>query len=161
VENSGAADGKAENRSQCRDEHDIGAEVHDVGDDGSEGEDETQHVEPEWGANPGAAFFAKAKLQEKRRKSDGRDHNQGEWTREGRTAGIDHHESESEQQESGGNDAPAPGLGRGNRVGSGVRQGVPSQVIQGGVLVFKYSWAYIYRCRVVKYRQFCKSWSCQ
>ena len=115
----------------------LATEVQDVGDDGGDGEDESQYVEPERGADPGAALFAKTKLQEKRRESDGRDDNQREWTIKGRTAGIDHHESESEEQQSGCNDAPAPGLGRGHRVGRGVRQGVPSQVIQGGVRVFQ------------------------
>jgi hypothetical protein len=137
AENSGAADGEAENGSQCGDEHDIGAEMQDVDDDGGEGEDETEYVEPERGANPAAALRAKTKLQEKSRESDGRDNNQGEWTGEGRAARVDHHESQGEEQQSGGNDAPAPGLGSGARVGSGVGQGVPSQVIQGGVRVFQ------------------------
>lgn len=111
--------------------------MQDVGDDGGEGEDESQYVEPERGANPAAALRAKTKLQEKSRESDGRDNNQGEWTGEGRAARVDHHESQGEEQQSGGNDGPAPGLGRGGRVGSGVGQGVPSQVIQGGVRVFQ------------------------
>ena len=157
MENGGAADGEAENRSQCGDEHDIGAEVHNVGDDGAEGEDESQYVEPEGSADPADAFFAKAKLQEKGRESDGGDHNQGEWTVEGRAAGVDHHESESEEQQSGGDDARAPGPGRGCRVRRGVRQGVPSQVIQGGVRVFKSGWACVYCCRAVKCRRLRKN----
>ena len=137
AENGGAADGEAENGSQSGDEHEIGAEVHEVGDHGSEGEDESEHVEPERGANPAAALRAKTKLQEKSRESDGRDDNQGEWTVEGRAGGVDYHQSEGEEQQSGGNNAPAPGLERRDRVGSGVGHGVPSQVIQGGVRVFK------------------------
>ncbi len=111
--------------------------MQDVGDDGGDGEDESQYVEPERGANPAAALRAKTKLQEKSGESDGRHHDQGEWAGEGRAARVDHHQSQGEEQQSGGDDAPALGLGCWGRVGSGVGQGVPSQVIQGGVRVFQ------------------------
>ena len=85
------------------------------------------------------SVLAKTKLQQQSGESDGRDDHQGERAEERGTAGVDHHQSEREQEQSGGNDGPAAWLGRGGRVGSGVGQGVPSQVIQGGAQVFKWA----------------------
>jgi len=116
--------------------------MEDVGEDRRDREDQSEGIEPERGADVvlylGAQVLAEAKLQQESGESDRGHHHQGERAGEGGAAGIDDDQSEREQEQSGGNDRPAArlplwlGLGRGGRVGSGVGQGVPSQVIQGG-----------------------------
>jgi hypothetical protein len=51
VQHGGAADGEADHGSQRGDQQEVGAEVEDVGEDGSDREDESQYIEPERGAN--------------------------------------------------------------------------------------------------------------
>jgi len=123
--------------------------MEDVGEDRRDREHESKSVEPKRGADVvpylGAQVLAKTKLQEEGGESDSRYHHQGERAGKSGPAGVDHHQCEREEKQSGGNDGPAAGLplwrglelGRGGRVGSGVGQGVPSQVIQGGVRGFK------------------------
>ncbi len=141
MQDGDAADGEADHGSQRGDLHYGRAEVEDVGGDGGDREDESQHIEPERGADWSAQVFAKTQLQQQSGESDGRHDHQGDRAGESGTAGIDHHQSEREQEKSGGNNAPAAGLRlgleRGGRVGSDVGQGVPSQVIQGGERSFQ------------------------
>jgi hypothetical protein len=147
MQDSGPADRKADNGSQRGYQHEIGAEVKDVGQNGGDGEDDSQYVEPQWGVDLGgslrAQVLAKTQLQQESCESDGRHDDQGQRTVERGAASVDHHQSEREQEQSGGDDSPAARLrlwrGRGGRVGSGVGQGVPSQVIQGGVWRFKWA----------------------
>ena len=137
VENRSAADAEAQNGSQGGDQHDVCAEVDDVGDDRCDSEKQSQDVEPEWGVDVGGRVPAKTQLQQESSESDGCDYHQGEWAGEGGMAGINHDQREREEQQSGGNDAPASRFGRGTRIGCDVRQGVSSKVIQGGRPVFQ------------------------
>ena len=139
AQHRGAADGKAENRSQRRYQREVGAEVENVGQERGDREDQPQCVEPKRGPDAIAHILAKAQLQEQSGETDSRHHYHGERAGESGSAGVDHDQREREQKQSGGNDAPAAGLRRwlglrdGGRVGSGVGQGIPSQVIQGGL----------------------------
>jgi hypothetical protein len=143
MKDGGSADGEADNGSQRGHQHEIGAEVKDVGQHGGDREDESQYVEPQrgvdLGGSLGAQVLAKAQLQQQRCESNGGNDDQGKRTVERGAAGVDHYHSEREQEQSGGDDGPPARLwlGRGRRVGSGVGQGVPSQVIQVGVWRFK------------------------
>ena len=154
VENLGAAHAKAKNGSQGRDHHQVRAKVHDVGQYGGHCEDQSQNIEPERGSDFSAHILAKAKLQQERGKSDGRDDDQGERAGESGAAGINHHQSEREEQEPGGNDTPTAGLGCG--IGGGVGQGVPPQVIQGGVRVFQIERGRLLRRQSLLGQLFCR-----
>ena len=122
--------------------------MEDVGENRRDREHDSQGIEPEWRADVvpylGALVLAKAQLQQECGESDGRHDHESERTGERGPAGVDHHQSEREQKQSGGNDGPAArlplwlGLGRGGRVGSGIGQGIPSQVIQGEVRGFQW-----------------------
>ncbi len=137
VQDGGAADGEADHGSQRGDEQEVGAEVEEVGEDGGDREDQSHYIEPERGADRRGQVFAETQLQEQSGESDGSDDDKGERAEERGAAGVDHHQSQCEKEQTGSHDAPAAGLGRGNRVGSGVGQGLPFQVIQGGSRVFK------------------------
>jgi len=145
VQNSRAADGKTENGSQRGNQQEVGAEVKDVGEDGGDGENESQHVKPEGSAYRSAQIFirvsvffsAQAQLQQESRQPNGSDDDQCERTEEGRPASVDHYEGEGGEQQTRGNDTPAAWLGHWDRVGSGIGQEVSSQVIQGEARVFK------------------------
>ena len=69
VQHSRATDGKTENGSQRGNQQEVGAEMKDVGEEGGDGEDESEHIEPKWSANPTTqlSFFvsAQAQLQQK------------------------------------------------------------------------------------------------
>ena len=136
MQHGGAAEGEAEYGSQRGDQKKVRAEVKDVGKYGRDGENESQHIEPKRGTD--GQIFAQTQLQQEGGQSDRGHNHQSQRTEECGTAGVDHHQSEREEQQTGGNDAPAAGLGRGGRVGSGIGQGFPSQVIQGRVRVFKW-----------------------
>lgn len=144
MQDGSSADREAADGSESGDHHQVGAGVEKVGEDGAEGEDESQHIEPERRADAGADVFAKTKFEQESGESDGRHHDQRQRAEERGPAGVDHDQSEREQQESRGDDAPAAGLGRQiwlglgrDRIGRGVRQGIPFQVIQGGARGFK------------------------
>ena len=145
MQDGGSADGEADDSSQCGHQHEIGTEVKQVGCYGGDGEDDSQYVQPQRSAYSGACLsvrvLAQAELQQESGESDRRYDNEGERTGKSGTAGVDHHQSEREQEQSGGDDRPAARLGLGlgprGRVGSGVGQGVPSQVIQGGAQGFQ------------------------
>jgi hypothetical protein len=94
-EDDGAADGEADHGSQRGDQHEVGAEVDDVGEHRGDRKDESQYIEPERGADV-AHVFAQTKLQQESGESDSRHDHQREWAGESGTAGVDHHQSERE-----------------------------------------------------------------
>ncbi len=98
MQHGGAADGEADYGSQRGDQQEVGAEVEDVGEDGSDREDESQYIEPERGANRRAQVFPETELKQESGKTDGSHHDKGKRTGERGTAGIDHHQSEREQK---------------------------------------------------------------
>lgn len=144
MQDGGSADGEADDGSERGDQHEIGAEVREVGDHGGDGEDDSQNVQPERSADLGACqgvrVIAQPELQQESGEPDGGYDDQGQRTIKSGAAGVDDHQSEREQEESGGDDGPAARLRLwlGGRVGCSVRQGVPSQVIQGRVWRFKW-----------------------
>ena len=71
-EDGDAAAREADHCSQRGDQHYVRAEVEEVGEDGGDREDESQHIEPERRADWSAQVFAKAELQQESGESDGR-----------------------------------------------------------------------------------------
>jgi hypothetical protein len=124
VEDGGAADGEADYGCEGGDQHDVRAEVEDIGKDGGNGEEESEYVEPERGVDRSAEILAETELQQESGESDGGYDDQGERTGESAAAGVDDDQGEREKKEAGGEDGPASGRRRGARVGSGVGQGV-------------------------------------
>lgn len=122
MEDRGTADGEADYGSESGDQCEVGAEVEDVGCDGGDREDESNHVEPERGVYWSAEIFAEPELQQKSGESDGRYDDQSQGTGESAVAGVDDHQSKRQEKESGGDDGPTAGLGRRGRVGMRVGQ---------------------------------------
>lgn len=127
MKNCGAADGEADDGSEGGDQHEVGAEVEDVGEDCGDGEDESQGVDPERSADWGAEVFAETELQQESGEADGGNDDQSQRAGEGATAGVDDDQREGEEKESGSEDGPAAWRVIGVRLGSGVGQGVLSQ----------------------------------
>jgi hypothetical protein len=118
VENGGSADGEADDGSERGDQHEVRAEAKNVGEYGSDCEDQSQHVQPKRSADFGASFgaqisiSAQTQLRQQSGESDGGHDDQGERTGKRRAAGVDDDQSEREQEEAGGQNAPAAGLPR-------------------------------------------------
>ena len=64
VQDGHAADGETNYGSQGGDQQDGGAEVKDISEDGGDGEDEAEYVEPERGADRIALVLAETELQQ-------------------------------------------------------------------------------------------------
>jgi len=130
--------------------------MEEVGEDGAEGEDESQDVQPERGADTGADIFAKTKFQQESGEPDGGHYDQCQRAEECGAAGVDHNQGERKQKQSGSDDAPAAGLllrlGRRDRVGSGIGQEVPSKLYRAERGAFK-SWAGRARCRELQVKR--------
>src|ERR1700726_1486253 len=73
VQDGDAADREANHGSQRGDQQDGGAEVKDISEDGGDGKDEAEYIEPERGADRIALVLAETELQQERGKSDGSD----------------------------------------------------------------------------------------
>jgi hypothetical protein len=125
-----AADAEAKDGAESGDLHANGAELKAVGEDGGEGEGKSEHVQPHGGMNRRAEVVAQTELQQQGSQSDCRNHNQGDGAEEGGGAGVDHHQSESEQKEARSDNGPAARFGGGSRVGCAVGQGVRLQAVQ-------------------------------
>ena len=124
MQHGGTADTEADDCSQRGEQQEVRAKMEKVSEDGGHGEDKSKHIEPERGAN--GQIFAETEFEQESGQSNGSDDDKSERAEERGTAGVDHHQSECDQQQTCGNDAPAAGLGRAGRIGSGVGQGVPS-----------------------------------
>ena len=98
MQHSGSTDGEAENGSQRGNQQKIAAETKDVGEDGGDGKDESQNIEPEGRADRSVQIFipvsAQAQLQQESRQPNGSDDDQRERTEEGGTASVDDYQSE-------------------------------------------------------------------
>ena len=107
--------------------------MENVGENGADREDDSGNIKPQRGVDFSApGVLAKPKLEQESGESNGGHNHESERAGKRRTAGVDHDQSEREQEQAGGDDAPPPRFRFWSRVGSGVRQGVPFQVIQGG-----------------------------
>jgi len=106
VQHRCSADSKAEHCSQRRDQQQIGAEMQNVGEDGGDRKEKSKTLsqserELVW------ANLCADELKQQSGQTDGCDHNQGKRAEERGAAGVNHHQSEREKQQTGGNDAPA------------------------------------------------------
>jgi hypothetical protein len=128
-EDDNAADRKGHNAAECGDQHYDWAEVEDVSEYGSDGEDNAEKIEPERTANGRDAtrrrkIRTQAELQEQRGYADGGDHHQCNRTQERSTAGVEDDQGKSCQQQASGDDGRTAwgriGLGSGGVVGHGV-----------------------------------------
>ena len=137
TQHGGSADAEADYCSQRGEQQEVRAKMEKVGEDGGQGEDKSKHIEPERGAD--GQIFAETEFEQESGQSNGSDDDKSERAEKRGTAGVDYHQSECDQQQTCGNNAPAAGLGRAGRIGSGVGQGVPS-LIQGRGRSFQMGW---------------------
>jgi hypothetical protein len=131
-----SADGEAHNSAQSGNRQKRSAQTQYVSKDSGNSEDQSQHIQPHGRLNADARSATQAELQQECGKSDSRYDDQRQRTEESAAACVENDQSESEQQESGGEDGPARRLGRSGRVGSGVGQESVPKLYRGGERVF-------------------------
>src|SRR5579862_6695168 len=92
-----------------------------VGEDGGQSQAHSNPIQPDRDSNGNSEIRTQAPLQEERRQTDGSNHHQSKRTLESATAGIDHHQRQSQEQQAGGQDRGTAagrfwtGIGRGIR----------------------------------------------
>lgn len=87
--------------------------------------------------NSSAHVFSQSELQQERGKANRSYDHQSQWAGKRWPTRIQDDQGEREQEEAGGNDAPAARFRLGFRVGIVLGQGFPSQVIQRGCQGFQ------------------------
>ena len=124
--------------SQRCDQHQAVTQVKDIGEDGGDGADQAQHIEPHRSADWTTNVMPQPQLEEQGCKSDGRDNDQGQRAEKSSAAGVENNERKGDQEQTSGEDGPTAGFDHSGRIGSAVGQGVQPQVIQGRAQGFKY-----------------------
>src|SRR5690349_21192667 len=118
-----SANRKTDDRCQRGCEHPCRTKMQNIGEQRGSGKQQRQQVQPERSMSVGRRILSQPELQEQRGKSDSSHYHQRQRAVKGRAAGVEHDQRQGQQQQSGGNDAPAA-LFQGRR-GSGTlfRQG--------------------------------------
>jgi hypothetical protein len=80
VDHGNATDGETRDRSQRCNQHDIWAEMKNIGEYRANREGQPQHIQPERRVDAGAQVLPEPKLEQERSQSDGCDHDKSERT---------------------------------------------------------------------------------
>lgn len=127
VQNHCAADAEANDGGQRGNHHQTCTEMEAVGEDRRDGKKQSQNIQPKRSANRTIRVFTEAQFEKQGSESDGRHHDESEWTGECRAARIEDHQRECQQQQSGSHESPAARLGFRRRIGCGFGQGIVIQ----------------------------------
>ena|SRR5436309_830190 len=127
-----SADSKTDDCTESGEQHQPGAEMEHIRENGGHRKDYSQNTPPERGMDRPRDIPSKPKLKKKGRQADGGDDHQGNGTEERTVVRVDDNESEGDQEQASSEHCPAARFLR--RIVKAFRQGV---VIQRGRWVFK------------------------
>lgn len=132
LENHDATSREAEDRAERGDQQQRGSHMEHVGKNRQHGKQEPHNIEPQGGMNRGLQIFSQAQLQQKGGEPNRRHDNQGEWTRKGRSARVQHDDRQREKKQSSRNHAPTSRLGLRRRIGCDVGQAGRTKLYRPG-----------------------------
>jgi hypothetical protein len=76
--------------------------VKQIGDHGTDREEQAQYINPKGSVNAGIGVITEPELKEQGSKADCGDHHQSQRTQKGASAGVENHETQGEQKKTGG-----------------------------------------------------------
>lgn len=120
AENTHAAKPETDDGSECGNQHDVRAEMKEVGQYRADGEYEAQYIQPQGWVNFPVEIFAQAQLQKERGQADGCNYEERKRTQECSLPGVENDESESKKKQPSGHQRPAARLSRNIWIGSGL-----------------------------------------